>query len=163
MEKTYKWYLPQEEHQEAIKGLIKEVLENFYEEEKEIICSSYGFDSLDKLIEHLSFEKALKDNDEMNKYIHMSNHRIVGNFGNLHDDFLYELTKVQNPEDSRGIMDFSFKDNEEAFNRMKVELDAGSTSEWATQARKAIENWYWRTFGTYNYKYNLSNDFQELL
>ena len=163
MAEIYKWYLPEKEHQDAIKELIKEVLSNFYEEEKEILCSMYGFDSLDELIERLSSEKALKDNDGMNKYIHMSNHKIVGNFGNLYYDFLFELTQVQNPEDTRLRMDFTYKDTYDAFERMKSELDAGSTSEWAAQARQALENWYWWTFGTYNYKYNMSNDFQELL
>ena len=99
----------------------------------------------------------------MNKYIHMSNHSILGNFGNLHDDFLYELTQVQNPEDTRLRIDFTSKDTYDAFERMKTELDAGSTSEWAAQARQSIENWYWWAFGTYNYKYNMSNDLQELL
>ena len=70
---------------------------------------------------------------------------------------------MQNQEDTRGRMDFSWKDTEAAFERMKSELDAGSTSEWATQARKAIENWYWWAFGTNNTKYNMSNDFQEML
>ena len=163
MAEIYKWYLPEKEHQDAIKELIKEVLSNFDEEEKEQLYSRFDFDSLDKFIERLSFDKTLKDNDGMNKYIHMSNHRIEGNFGNLHDDFLYELTQVQNPDDTRLRMDFTSKDTYDAFERMKSELDAGSTSEWAAQARQAIENWYWWAFGTYNYKYNMSNDFQELL
>lgn len=163
MAEIYKWYLPEKEHQDAIKELIKEVLDNFDEEEKERLYSMYDFDSLDQFIECLSFEKALKDNDEMNVYIHMSNHRIEGNFGNLKEDFLYELTQVQNPEDTRLRMDFTSKDTYDAFERMKTELDAGSISVWAAQARQALENWYWWAFGTYNYKYNMSNDFQELL
>ena len=163
MAEIYKWYLPEKEHQDAIKELIKEVLDDFDEEEKERLYSMYGFDSLDELIESLSFDKTLKDNDEMNKYIHMSNHKIIGNFGNLKEDFLYELTQVQNPDDTRLRMDFTSKDIYDAFERMKSELDAGSTSEWAAQARQALENWYWWAFGTYNYKYNMSNDFQELL
>ena len=163
MAEIYKWYLPEKEHQDAIKELIKEVLSNFDEEEKEQLYSRFDFDSLDQFIERLSFDKTLKDNDEMNVYIHMSNHRIEGNFGNLHDDFLYELTQVQNPDDTRLRMDFTSKDTYAAFERMKSELDAGSTSEWAAQARQALENWYWWAFGTYNYKYNMSNDFQELL
>ena len=163
MAEIYKWYLPEKEHQDAIKELIKEVLSNFDEEEKERLYSMHDFDSLEQFIESLSFDKALKDNDEMNVYIHMSNQRMEGNFGNLKEDFLYELTQVQNPDDTRGRMDFSWKDTEEAFNKMKAELDAGSTSEWATQARQALENWYWWAFGTYNYKYNMSNDFKEML
>ena len=163
MAETYKWYLPEKEHQDAIKELIKEVLNNFDEEEKERLYSMYGFDSLDELIERLSSEKALKDNDGMNKYIHMSNHKIVGNFGNLYYDFLFELTQVQNPEDTRLRMDFTYKDTYDAFERMKSELDAGSTSEWAAQARQALENWYWWAFGTYNYKYNLSSVLHDLL
>ena len=163
MAEIYKWYLPEKEHQDAIKELIKEVLSNFDEEEKERLYSMYGFDSLDELIERLSSEKALKDNDGMNKYIHMSNHKIVGNFGNLYYDFLFELTQVQNPEDTRLRMDFTYKDTYDAFERMKSELDAGSTSEWAAQARQALENWYWWTFGTYNYKYNLSSVLHDLL
>ena len=137
MAEIYKWYLPEKEHQDAIKELIKEVLSNFDEEEKEQLYSRFDFDSLDQFIERLSFDKTLKDNDEMNKYIHMSNHKIVGNFGNLHDDFLYELTQVQNPDDTRLRMDFTSKDTYDAFERMKSELDAGSTSEWAAQARQA--------------------------
>ena len=105
MAEIYKWYLPEKEHQDAIKELIKEVLNNFDEEEKERLYSMYDFDSLDQFIERLSFEKALKDNDGMNVYIHMSNQRMEGNFGNLKEDFLYELTQVQNPEDTRGRMD----------------------------------------------------------
>lgn len=163
MAEIYKWYLPEKEHQDAIKELIKEVLSNFDEEEKERLYSMYDFDSLDQFIERLSFEKALKDNDGMNKYIHMHTQRMEGNFGNLKEDFLYELTQVQNPDDTRLRMDFTSKDTYDAFERMKSELDAGSTSEWASQARQALENWYWCAFGTYNYKYNMSNDFQELL
>lgn len=163
MAEIYKWYLPEKEHQDAIKELIKEVLSNFDEEEKEQLYSRFDFDSLDQFIERLSFEKALKDNDGMKVYIHMSTQRIEGNFGNLKEDFLYELTQVQNPDDTRLRMDFTSKDTYDAFERMKSELDAGSTSEWASQARKALENWYWWAFGTYNYKYNMSNDFQELL
>ena len=84
----------------------------------------YDFDSLDQFIERLSLEKALKDNDGMNVYIHMSNQRMEGNFGNLHEDFLYELTQVQNPDDTRLRMDFTSKDTYDAFERMKAELDA---------------------------------------
>ena len=163
MAEIYKWYLPEKEHQDAIKELIKEVLSNFDEEEKEQLYSRFDFDSLDQFIERLSLDKTIKDNDGMNKYIHMSNHRIEGYFSNLHDDFLYELTQVQNPDDTRLRMDFTSKDTYDAFERMKSELDSGSTSEWASQARQALENWYWWTFGTFNYKYNMSNDFQELL
>ena len=163
MAEIYKWYLPEKEHQDAIKELIKEVLDNFDEEEKEQLYSRFDFDSLDQFIERLAFEKALKDNDGMNKYIHMYTQRMEGNFGNLKEDFLYELTQVQNSDDTRLRIDFTSKDTYDAFERMKTELDAGSTSEWAAQARQALENWYWWAFGTYNYKYNMSNDFQELL
>ena len=163
MAEIYKWYLPEKEHQDAIKELIKEVLSNFDEEEKDEIVSRLDFDSLDEFIERFSFEKALIDNDGMKEYINRPVHKIEGNFGNLKEDFLYELTQVQNPEDTRLRMDFTSKDTYDAFERMKSELDAGSTSEWAAQARQALENWYWLAFGTYNYKYNMSNDFQELL
>ena len=47
MAEIYKWYLPEKEHQDAIKELIKEVLNNFDEEEKERLYSMYDFDSLD--------------------------------------------------------------------------------------------------------------------
>ena len=100
------------------------MLDNFDEEEKEQLYSMYDFDSLYQFIERFSFDKTLKDNDGMNKYIHMSNHRIEGNFGNLHEDFLYELTQVQNTEGKRCRINFSWKDIEEAFNKMKYELDA---------------------------------------
>lgn len=45
---------------------------------------------------------------------------------------------------------------------MVARLDAAEDSEQANEDRAYLEEWYFKAFGTYNIKYNFSNELEEV-
>lgn len=132
---------------DSLKSTIREIydaqIEN-YKDEPYFECTLYADedtveDEVNRMAEHL--------NADMKRYLHQSDHRIVGNFNNVERDYIYI--------DERGGYD-DFRD-------MIRRLDDGVEDERTNEDRDWLTSWFWSTFGTWSIGYNLSTSIGEEL
>lgn len=139
----------------TIEELYRECLENFDDAEdmEEYISDLYG-----KNIQSMAWDFTLEANREMKKYLHLPDQHMDGNFADLSMDY---------PKNRTGTFWVSEYDGPvaEYFNlypQMVARLDAAEDSEQANEDRAYLEEWYFEAFGTYNIKYNFSNELEEI-
>lgn len=137
----------------VIESLYRECLENFdnAEEMEEYIADLYG-----KNIQSLAWDFTLETNRDMKKYLHMDNHNMDGNFADIENDYPAHITGTYWSSEYAGNDYFCL------FPQMVARLDAAEDCEQANEDRAYLEEWYFKAFGTYNIKYNFSNDLEEI-
>lgn len=104
----------------------------------------------DESLEELAMEKAHEFNEDMRKYLNMSDHKIVGNFNNIDYDY---------PAHINGVIGY----NSSLVNAMIARLNAGEQSEQANADRDWLVDWFWETFGSWNLRYNFTDYIAERL
>lgn len=92
----------------------------------------------DDFLREYAMEMAIGFDSDMNKYLHMKDTRIQGNFNNIRWDY---------PRENEG----------ETFEEMVARLDANEQSERATKDRDYLNAWFWETFGTFGLAYNFND------
>lgn len=137
----------------TIEGLYRECLENFDDAEdmEEYIADLYG-----KNIQSLAWEFTLEANKEMKKYLHLPDQHMNGNFADLSMDYPRHVTGTF------WATDYDGDDYYDLYPAMVARLDAAEDSEQANKDREYLEEWYFKAFGTYNIKYNFSNELEEV-
>lgn len=150
-------YIGVEAFAKEIYDLYKECLDKYDDKDEfeQYINDLYG--SEDYLNEQ-AHEFAIRTNEEMKRYLHMDNHRMDGNFANVKNDY------TQYRAGTYWISDFEGSDEEYYgfFPDMVKRLDAAEDSERADDDREYLSSWFFFAFGTFDIKYNFSNDLQEL-
>lgn len=146
-------YIGVESFAKTIENIYRECLENFdnAEEMEEYIADLYG-----KNIQSLAWDFTLETNRDMKKYLHMDNHNMDGNFADIENDYPAHITGTYWSSEYAG------NDYFRLFPQMVARLDAAEDSEQANEDRAYLEEWYFKAFGTYNIKYNFSNDLEEI-
>lgn len=92
----------------------------------------------------------------MKKYLHLPDQHMNGNFANLYNDYPRHVTGTFWATDYDGDDYYDF------YPQMVARLDAAEDSEQANEDRAYLEEWYFKAFGTYNIKYNFSNELEEV-
>lgn len=138
----------------VVENLYRECLENFDDKEEfeEYFNDLFG----EKYIHNESFRFALYANKEMKKYLHKDSQHMDGNFANLYEDYPKHRTGVWWASDYDGDDYYDF------YPQMVARLDSAEDSEQASKDRAYLEEWYFKAFGTYNIKYNFSNELEEV-
>ena len=138
----------------VVENLYRECLENFGDKEEfeEYFNDLFG----EKYIHNEAFRFALYANKEMKKYLHKDSQHMDGNFANLYEDYPKHVTGV------RWASDYDGDDYYDFYPQMVARLDAAEDSEQASKDRAYLEEWYFKAFGTYNIKYNFSNELEEI-
>lgn len=146
-------YIGVESFAKVIESLFRECLENFddAEEMEEFIADCSG-----ESIQSLAWEFTHKANKEMKKYLHLDDQHMDGNFANLYEDYPKHRTGVWWASDYDGDDYYDF------YPQMVARLDAAEDSEQASKDRAYLEEWCFKAFGTYNIKYNFSNELEEI-
>lgn len=137
----------------TIENLYRECLEKFDDAED---LEEYIADIFEKNIQSLAWEFTLKVNREMKKYLHLNDQRMNGNFADLSMDYPKHRTGVW------WATDYDGDDYYDLYPAMVARLDAAEDSEQADKDREYLEEWYFEAFGTYNIKYNFSNELEEI-
>ena len=148
-------YIGVESFAKVIESLYRECIENFDDAED---LEEYIADIFEKDIQSMAWDFTLEANREMKKYLHLNDQHMDGNFANLYEDY---------PKHRTGTFWVSEYDGPvaEYFNmypQMVARLDAAEDSEQANEDRAYLEEWYFEAFGTYNIKYNFSNELVEI-
>lgn len=138
----------------VIESLYRECLENFDDKEEfeEYFNNLFG----EKYIHNEAFRFALYANKEMKKYLHKDSQHMDGNFANLYEDYPKHVTGV------RWASDYEGDDYYDFYPQMVARLDSAEDSEQASKDRAYLEEWYFKAFGTYNIKYNFSDELEEV-
>ena len=146
-------YIGVESFAKVIENLYRECLEEFDDAED---LEEYIADIFEKNIQSLAWEFTLKVNREMKKYLHLNDQRMNGNFANLYNDYPRHVTGVF------WATDYDGDDYYDLYPQMVARLDAAEDSEQTDKDREYLEEWYFEAFGTYNIKYNFSNELEEI-
>lgn len=86
----------------------------------------------------------------------MDNHNMDGNFADIENDYPAHITGTYWSSEYAG------DDYYDLYPQMVARLDAAEDSEQANEDREYLEEWYFEAFGTYNIKYNFSNELEEV-
>lgn len=137
----------------VIENLYRECLEKFDDAEdlEEFISDLDG-----RNIQSMAWDFTLEVNKEMKKYLHLDDQHMDGNFANLYEDYPKHRTGVWQASDYDGDDYYDF------YPQMVARLDSAEDSEQASKDRAYLEEWYFKAFGTYNIKYNFSNELEEI-
>lgn len=146
-------YIGVESFAKVIENLYRECLEEFDDAED---LEEYIADVFEKNIQSLAWEFTLKVNREMKKYLHLNDQHMNGNFADLSMDYPKHRTGVW------WATDYDGDDYYDLYPQMVARLDAAEDSEQADKDREYLEEWYFEAFGTYNIKYNFSNELEEI-
>lgn len=146
-------YIGVESFAKVIENLYNECLENFDDADE---LRVYIADVCEKNIQSMAREFTLEANREMKKYLHLPDQHMNGNFANLYNDYPRHVTGVF------WATDYDGDDYYDLYPQMVARLDAAEDSEQANEDRAYLEEWYFNAFGTYNIKYNFSNELEEI-
>lgn len=146
-------YIGVESFAKVIENLYRECLENFddAEEMEEYIADLYG-----QNIQSMARDFTLKVNKEMKKYLHQKDHRMIGNFANIEDDYPAHITGTA------WCSEYDGDDYFDLFPQMVARLDSAEDSKQADEDRAYLREWYFGAFGTFGIKYNFGNDLSEI-
>ena len=146
-------YIGVESFAKVIENLYRECLEKFDDAEdlEEYIADVFGNN-----IQSMAWDFTLEANREMNKYLHLPDQRVDGNFANLYNDYPRHVTGTF------WATDYDGDDYYDVYPHMVARLDAAEDSEQADKDREYLEEWYFKAFGTYNIQYNFSNELEEI-
>lgn len=135
-----------------IKKMAKEVFEILKETRDDFKDGEYdGFlddNYSDDELEECAQRQAVKWNDDMNKYLHMKDHSIWGNFNNV--DYNYPRFRTGETKYDTDLV-----------NGMIKRLDEGCQDEQTQADRKWLVDWFWDTFGTWGFTYNFQCEMSE--
>lgn len=142
---------------ETVISILKDAREEMCsnEREKELVMEQYS----DELIEELAFEDCCQTNSDMKKYLNKKDHKIIGNFGNIEDDYIKHITGtywISEYDGSKG-------DWHEIFPSFVKRMNEMDDSEQSVEDRKWVVEWYFITFGTFGLKYNFQDGIAEYL
>ena len=137
----------------TIEELYRECLENFDDAEN---LEEYIADVFEKNIQSMAWDFTLEANREMKKYLHLPDQRMDGNFANLYNDYPRHVTGTF------WATDYDGDDYYDLYPQMVARLDSAEDGEQANDDRAYLEEWYFKSFGTYNIQYNFSNDLEEM-
>lgn len=148
-------YIGVESFAKTIENLYRECLDNYDNAED---MEEYIADVFEKNIQSLAWDFTLEANREMKKYLHLPDQHMDGNFADLSMDY---------PKHRTGTFWVSEYDGPvaEYFNlypQMVARLDAAEDSKQADEDREYLAEWFFYAFGTYNIKYNFSNELEEI-
>lgn len=146
-------YIGVESFANTIENLYRECLEELDDAED---LEEYIADVFEKNVQSLAWEFTLKVNREMKKYLHLNDQRMNGNFANLYIDYPRHVTG------KFWATGYDGDDYFDLYPQMVARLDAAEDSEQADKDREYLEEWYFKAFGTYNIKYNFSNELEEI-
>lgn len=146
-------YIGCESFAKVIENLYDECLENFDDADD---LRVYIADVYEKNIQSLAWEFTLKVNRGMKEYLHKDSQHMIGNFANLYNDYPRHVTG------KFWATDYDGDDYYDLYPQMVARLDAAEDSEQANEDRAYLEEWYFKAFGTYNIKYNFSNELEEV-
>lgn len=146
-------YIGVESFAKVIENLYNECLENFDDADD---LREYIADVCEKNIQAMALDFTLEVNKEMKKYLHKDSQHMNGNFANLYEDYPKHITGVW------WASDYDGDDYYDLYPQMVARLDAAEDSEQANKDRAYLEEWYFKAFGTYNIKYNFSNELEEI-
>ena len=140
-------FLNRESMYECIKTIYEEAIDNAEDHED--------------LIEDMAYNVAESTADDIRKYVHMKDTRIMGNFNNIRSDWDYhkESFWVARDENSKAVEVKPFC----TFDDMVKGMDEDTLSDeqvWMVQ--QWCEGWFFETFGTYNLKYNFQTMVAEI-
>ena len=146
-------YIGVESFAKVIENLYRECLEKFDDAEdlEEYIADVFGNN-----IQSMAWDFTLEANREMNKYLHLPDQRMDGNFANLYNDYPRHVTGTF------WATDYDGDDYYDLYPQMVARLDSAEYSEQANKDREYLEEWYFKAFGTYNIQYNFSNELEEI-
>lgn len=133
--------------QEKLLKILSDTLEQFKDEEN---SSFLDEEFNDDYLDDKAFFIADDINSDMNKYLHMKDHKIYGNFNNI--DYDYN----------------NFINGEVEYNKPLLEdlikrLDDNDQSAQTIRDRNFINEWFFDTFGTYGISYNFGDEISEAL
>jgi len=138
-------YINVKEMQKILFEILKETREKMRNSETErIIDDIYDDDYLNAL----SSELANTINLEMKIYLHKTDHNILGNFNNIEYDY-YKFRKGKS-----GYDDILLND-------MIERLDNNDEGEQAKKDRVFLNNWYFKTNGTFGITYNFESEISD--
>lgn len=148
-------YIGVESFAKVIENLYRECLENFDDAED---MEEYIADVFEKNIQSIAWDFTLEANREMKKYLHLPDQHMDGNFADLSMDY---------PKHRIGTFWVSEYDGPVAeyfylYPDMVARLDSAEDSEQADEDREYLAEWFFYAFGTYNIKYNFSNELDEI-
>ena len=148
-------YIGVESFAKVIENLYRECLEKFDDAEdlEEYIADVFGNN-----IQSMAWDFTLEANREMKKYIHLPDQHMDGNFADLSMDYPKHRTGTFWVSEYDGPVADYFN----LYPQMVARLDAAEDSELANEDRAYLEEWYFKAFGTYNIKYNFSNELEEV-
>lgn len=142
-----KLYLNVSRLQGELLAIYKEERDGWIDEwNREFLMCEFSDESL----EELAMEKAYEFNEDMRKYLNMSNHKINGNFNNIDYDY---------PAHINGVIGY----NSSLVNAMIARLNAGEQSEQANADRDWLVDWFWETFGSWGLRHNFTDYIAEKL
>lgn len=135
---------------------FEDIIFDMYKEEREQWRNADNSDFLDleyddELLRELAWSVAAKMNEDMKKYLHQSDHRIVGNFCNILEDYAHYRTGKYS-YDRAGIAN-----DHKMLAAMIERLDKGVDSPRANDDRDYLSSWIFQAFGTFGFRYNFSN------
>ena len=148
-------YIGVESFAKTIENLYRECLNNYDNAED---MEEYIADVLGKNIQSLAWEFTLEANREMKNYLHRESQHMDGNFADLSMDYPKHRTGTFWVSEYDGPVAEYFS----LYPDMVARLDAAEDSEQADEDREYLEEWFFDAFGTYNIKYNFSNDLDEI-
>lgn len=90
----------------------------------------------DDYLHERALEQAIEWNDDVKKYLHMKDHRILGNLNNIEYDFPH-------------------------LNDLLKRLDEGKDDEQTNEVRDWLVDWFFDTFGTYGITYNFQSEMSD--
>ena len=148
-------YIGVESFAKVIENLYRECLEKFDDAEdlEEYIADVFGNN-----IQSMAWDFTLEANREMKKYLHLPDQHMDGNFADLSMDYPKHRTGTFWVSEYDGPVADYFN----LYPQMVARLDAAEDSELANEDRAYLEEWYFKAFGTYNIKYNFSNELEEV-
>lgn len=133
--------------QESLCTLLKDTRESFRDKENSaFLDDSYN----DDYIEELAWCMADGFNSDMKSYLHLKNHKIDGNFGNIEYDYNLFIN---------GEVEFNIP----LLNDMIKRLDDNDQSEKTQKDRDFLNDWFFETFGTFGIRYNFGEEIADRL
>lgn len=146
-------YIGMESFAKTIEKLYRECLEGYDNAEE---LEEYISDFYEMNIQTMAWDFTLKANKEMKEYLHQKDHRMIGNFANIEDDYPAHITGTV------WCSEYDGDDYFDLFPQMVARLDSAEDSKQADEDRVYLEEWYFKAFGTFGIKYNFGNDLSEI-
>lgn len=148
-------YIGVESFAKTIENLYLECLNNYDNAED---MEEYIADVFEKNIQSIAWDFTLEANREMKKYLHLPDQHMDGNFADLSMDYPKHRTGTFWVSEYDGPVAEYFS----LYPDMVARLDSAEDSEQADEDREYLAEWFFYAFGTYNIKYNFSNELDEI-